>query len=73
MESSDHETIEDDVGAASSWLACRCGGELEKGGREKGTAAAMETEDWRRKTSGQGRGRGRVEGARIECRSYCGE
>jgi hypothetical protein len=28
----------------------------EKGGREKGTAAAMETVDWRRKTSGEGRG-----------------
>jgi hypothetical protein len=30
----------------------------EKGGREKGTAAAIETVDWRRKTSGEARGKG---------------
>lgn len=54
--SSDHETIEDDVGGASRWPACRCGGEGE-GGR-KGRRRRWRREDWRRKTSGEGRGKG---------------
>jgi hypothetical protein len=39
-----------------------------EGGREKGTAAAMETDG-----EGLEERKGRVEGARIECRSNCGE
>jgi len=59
--------IEDDVGGAS-----KCGGEGKEGERDgggDGDGGLEEEDEW----AGEGRGWGRVEGARIECRSYCGE